>query len=210
MLFADRADAGRRLATALQSFAGSDVVVVGLPRGGVPVGFEVAREFGAPLDIAVVRKLGVPYQPELAMGAVGEGGALVLNDDVLRMSRITDDALREVEQHERAEVERRARRFRRDRPPVQLAGHTVIVVDDGVATGSTARAACQLVRALGAVWVVLAVPVGPRGIEQRMRPDADEVVCLTTPTDFFAVGECYRDFRQVEDDEVSDLLDRAG
>jgi putative phosphoribosyl transferase len=210
MLFADRADAGRRLATALQSFAGSDVVVVGLPRGGVPVGFEVAREFGAPLDIAVVRKLGVPYQPELAMGAVGEGGALVLNDDVLRMSRITDDALREVEQRERAEVERRARRFRRDRPPVQLAGHTVIVVDDGVATGSTARAACQLVRALGAVWVVLAVPVGPRGIEQRMRPDADEVVCLTTPTDFFAVGECYRDFRQVEDDEVSDLLDRAG
>jgi len=210
MLFADRADAGRRLATALQSFAGSDVVVVGLPRGGVPVGFEVARELGAPLDIAVVRKLGVPYQPELAMGAVGEGGTLVLNDDVLRMSRITDDALREVEQHERAEVERRARRFRRDRPPVQLAGHTVIVVDDGVATGSTARAACQLVRALGAVWVVLAVPVGPRGIEQRMRPDADEVVCLTTPTDFFAVGECYRDFRQVEDDEVSDLLDRAG
>lgn len=184
MVFTDRVDAGRRLGAALRPFADADVVVVGLPRGGVPVAFEVARALDAPLDVVVVRKLGVPFQPELAMGAVGEGGARVLDNDVLRSAGVGEHDLADVEQRERAEVERRARSFRGDRPRVPLRGRTVIVVDDGIATGSTARAACQVVRTQGAARVVLAVPVAPAGIEERMRPDADEVICLSTPRDF--------------------------
>jgi putative phosphoribosyl transferase len=209
MLFTNRVDAGHRLAEALKSMDGKNVVVVGLPRGGVPVAFEVARVLGAPLDVIVVRKLGVPFQPELGMGAVGEGGARIINDEVVRLARVSKQELADVERRERAEVERRAHHFRGNRTRVPLAGRTVVVVDDGIATGSTARVACQVARAQGAAKVVLAVPVGPEGVEQRMHPDADEVVCLYTPATFFGIGQFYDDFAQASDHQVVDLLHRA-
>jgi putative phosphoribosyl transferase len=209
MLFTDRADAGRRLADALRFLAGEDIVVVGLPRGGVAVAFEVARELGAPLDVIVVRKLGVPFQPELAMGAVGQGGVRVVNDKILRMGGVGPDEFGKVEERERNEVDRRARRFRGDRAPIPIAGRTVVVVDDGIATGATARAACQIARAHGAQRVILAAPVGPLGVEEQLGTDADQVVCVYTPRDFYAIGQFYADFRQTTDVEVVELLGRA-
>jgi putative phosphoribosyl transferase len=209
MVFKNREDAGRRLATALERLRGSDVVVLGLPRGGVPVAFEVARALRAPLDVIVVRKLGVPFQPELAMGAIGEDGVRVLNRSVIRPSGVTDAELAKVEERERVELERRARRFRGSRPRTSLEGRTVVVIDDGIATGSTARAACQVVRAQGAVHVVLAVPVAPVGWEDRIDGDADEFVCLETPEPFYAIGQFYDDFSQTSDEEVVECLERA-
>ena len=170
MVFADRVDAGRRLAARLGHLRGEPVVVLGLPRGGVPVAFEVAAALGAPLDVIVVRKLGVPFQPELGMGAIGEDGARIINDEIVRLAGVTDRQLAEVESRERAELERRALRFRGDRPRVPLEGRIAVVVDDGIATGSTARAACQVARAHGAARVVLAVPVAPPGWTARHRP----------------------------------------
>ncbi|MEO3801839.1 phosphoribosyltransferase [Nonomuraea sp. B1E8] len=186
-----------------------NVVVLGLPRGGVPVAFEVARELGAPLDVIVVRKLGVPYQPELGFGAVGEGDVRVINPEVVRMADVTPPEMAAVAESERAEVLRRARRFRDDRPPVDLAGRTVIVVDDGVATGSTARAACQVARARGAARVILAVPVGAPDTVASLRKDADEVICLETPAALWAIGVWYSDFTQITDEQVVELLRRA-
>ncbi|GAA5015417.1 phosphoribosyltransferase family protein [Kitasatospora paranensis] len=209
MIYSDRTDAGRRLAAELTRWRGADAVVVALPRGGVPVADEVARALGAPLDICVIRKLGVPFQPELGMGAIGEDGARVLNDEVMRSARITPEQLARVEEAERAELERRAGRYRRGRPPVPLQGRPVIVVDDGVATGSTALAACRIVRARGAAHVVLAVPVAPRDWAERLDRDADELVCPYTPAVFWAIGEFYRDFAQTPDEEVERLLDAA-
>lgn len=209
MPFADRRDAGKRLAERLESFRGDDVVVLGLPRGGVPVAYEVAVALGAPLDVIVVRKLGVPFQPELGMGAIGEGGVRIVNEEIVRAAQVTDAQLAEVERRERAELERRARRFRGDRPPVPLLGRTVIVVDDGIATGSTARAACQVARAHGARRVVLATPVAPPDTVARLRGDADDLVCLESPEPFFAIGQWYADFSQTSDAEVVMLLDRA-
>ncbi|MGZ7014021.1 MAG: phosphoribosyltransferase family protein [Acidimicrobiales bacterium] len=206
MTFRDRADAGRQLARQLHPYQGADIVVVGLPRGGVPVAFEVARQLGAPLDVIIVRKLGVPSQPELAMGAIGEGGARVLDDVVLRAAQISRDELAVVESAERRELDRRARRFRQHRPRIELAGRTVLIVDDGIATGSTARAACQVARAEGATRVVLAVPVAPADASTRVVPDADEVVVVSSPEPFHAVGQVYDDFTQVSDQEVIDLL----
>jgi putative phosphoribosyl transferase len=210
MRFVDRADAGRRLAQELTHLRGHDVVVVGLPRGGVPVAAEVARALGAALDVIVVRKLGVPSQPELGMGAIGEDGVRVLNPEVLRVTGVGPDDVARVEAAERRELERRAARFRAGRPPVPLEGRVVVVVDDGIATGSTARAACQVARAHGAARVVLAVPGGPQDWADRLAGDADELVCVTTPRDFRAVGQLYDDFTQVSDDEVVAVLDRAG
>ncbi len=209
MMFVDRVDAGRRLAARLEHLRGAPVVVLGLPRGGVPVAGEVAAALGAPLDVIVVRKLGVPFQPELAMGAIGEGGVRVLNAQIVRMAGVSEGELATVEARERAELDRRARRFRGDRPPVQLAGRTAVVVDDGIATGSTARAACQVARAQGAAKVVLAVPVAPPGWQARIGPDADELICLATPAMFFAIGQFYDDFSQTTDEEVSACLERA-
>ena len=209
MSFANRTDAGQRLAAALASYVDRDVVVVGLPRGGVPVAFEVARALGAPLDVIVVRKLGVPFRPELGMGAVGEGDARVINADVVRMARISGQEVAEIERRERDVVDRLARCFRGNLAPVPLAGRIVIIVDDGVATGSTARAACQVARAHGAAEVVLAVPVGPPGVEQQLRPDADSVICLSAPSKFHAVGQVYADFAQISDEQVNDLLGHA-
>jgi putative phosphoribosyl transferase len=208
-MFADRVDAGCRLADALGSLAGEDVVVLALPRGGVPVAFEVARSLRAPLDVIVVRKLGVPFQPELGMGAIGEGGARIVNEEVVRLARVSAPEFADVERRERAELERRARRFRGDRAPVPLQGRTVVVVDDGIATGSTARAACRVARAQGAARVVLAVPVGPRGVEHSMRSDADEVVCLYSPNGLSAICQAYEDFAQTSDQKVVELLQRA-
>lgn len=209
MRFSDRTEAGQRLAERLLPLAGENVVVVGLPRGGVPVAFEVADALHAPLDVIVVRKLGVPFQPELGMGAVGERGVRIINEQVVRQAQLSAAEFAEVEQRERDAVQRRVRRLRGDRPAVALTGRTVVVVDDGIATGSTARAACQVARAMGASRVVLAVPVGPRDINNRIGPVADEVVCLRTPVGFSAVGQAYVDFRQTTDQEVVDLLERA-
>jgi putative phosphoribosyl transferase len=209
MAFLDRIDAGRRLARRLERFRDEDVVVLGLPRGGVPVAFEVARALGAPLDVIVVRKLGVPFQPELAMGAIGEGQVQLLDPDVVRVTGVTDGEIAAVERRERAELARRTKRFRADRPGIALAGRTAIVVDDGLATGSTARAACQVARAQGAVRVVLAVPVGPPRTVDELREEVDEVVCLEQPGWLHAIGQAYDDFAQTSDDQVVALLDRA-
>jgi putative phosphoribosyl transferase len=210
MIFEDRDDGGRRLAGELERLAGQpDVIVVGLPRGGVPVAARVAEALRAPLDVIVVRKLGVPYQPELAMGAVGEDGAHVVNDEIVRLAHVTPDELSAVEARELAEVARRAERFRQGRPRVPLQGRHVIVVDDGIATGSTARAACAVARTEGAARVTLAVPVAPIDWVRRLAGVADEYVAVSTPADFRAVGQFYRDFRQTSDDEVVELLEAA-
>ncbi|MGE3286841.1 MAG: phosphoribosyltransferase [Pseudonocardia sp.] len=208
-MFTDRSDAGRRLAERLQHLRTGDVVVLGLPRGGVPVAFEVARALGAPLDVILVRKLGVPFEPELAMGAVGEGDALVLNEAVLRRAHVGEAQLARIEQRARTEIARRARLFRGDRPRLPLAGRTAVLVDDGVATGATARAACRVVRAQGAARVVLAVPVCAPDSAAELRGEVDELVCLEAPERFVSVGRAYADFPQVPDDVVVDLL-RAG
>ena len=205
----DRTDAGRHLARSLERLRGGDVVVLGLPRGGVPVAFEVARMLGAPLDVIVVRKLGVPYQPELAMGAIGEGGIRVSNDDVIRRGGITAQEIAAVEERERADLDRQARTFRAGRTHVDIAGRTAVVVDDGIATGSTASAACQVARQMGAKEVILAVPVGAPESIASLRNVCDEVVCLHSPEFFIAVGTFYDDFRHVSDREVIDLLARA-
>lgn len=210
MPFRDRVDAGQRLAERLLRFRDEHPVVVGLPRGGVPVAYEVALRLDAPLDVLVVRKLGVPFQPELGMGAIGEDGVRVINGDVVAAAGVTDAELARVEAAEQAELSRRAHRFRGDRPRLSLAGRTAIVVDDGIATGSTARAACQVARAEGAARVVLAAPVASPRTVAELRADADEVVCLETPDWLFAIGQLYADFSQTSDDEVVYLLARAG
>lgn len=208
--FRDRADAGRQLARALWALGQEDAVVLGLPRGGVVVGAEVARALRAPLDVVVVRKLGVPYQPELAMGAIGEDGTRVLNHDVLRVARIGEHDLRRVEAQEQVELAARVRHYRHGHPLVPLQGRVAVVVDDGLATGATARAACQVIRAQGARLVVLAVPVGPPDTVQEMRSVTDGVVCLVTPEPFLGVGHWYDDFAQTTDEQVVDaLLDAA-
>ena len=209
MFFVDRRDAGRRLAERLRYIRGRDLVILGLPRGGVPVAAEVAAALGAPLDVTVVRKLGVPYQPELGMGAIGEDGVRVINDEVVATARVSAAELAEVEARERTELDRRGRLYRGGRRPLDLRGRTVVVVDDGVATGSTARAACQFARAHGAARVVLAVPVAPPGWTARLEDVADELICLDTPGNFFGVGQFYGDFTQITDDQVVTLLERS-
>ncbi len=206
--FRDRIEAGRMLAARLREKPPAAPVVLGLPRGGVPVAAEIARVLDAPLDVLVVRKLGVPWHREVAMGAVGEDGATVLNTEVTAAARVTLDDVEAAQQRERAEVDQRVLRFREGRPPVPLTGRTAVIVDDGIATGATVRAACSIARARGAASVVVAVPVAaPDALS--MLDEADEVVCLRAPEDFLAVGMHYLDFRQVEDDEVVELLRAA-
>ena len=207
--FIDRTDAGRRLGGRLGQLRGRDVMVLGLPRGGVPVAAEVARALDAPLDVIIVRKLGVPSQPELAVGAVGEDGVLVVNERVARRVHLSEAEFAEMERRGREEVQRRAEWFRADRPRQPLTGRIAVVVDDGIATGSTARAACQVVLALGAARVVLATPVCAPQTARTLRGEVDEVVCLETPAWFGAVGQFYVDFRQTSDDEVVELLRRG-
>ncbi|CAA0134307.1 Putative phosphoribosyl transferase [Mycolicibacterium vanbaalenii] len=207
--FDDRMDAGRQLAQHLDPLRGQDIVVLGLPRGGVPVGFQVAQSLQAPLDVLVVRKLGVPFQPELAFGAIGEDGVRVLNDRVVHEAHLDGDAMGAVERKQRAELRRRVGRFRAGRSRIPLTGRIAVIVDDGIATGATAKAACQVARAHGAKRVVLAVPIGPDDLAEQFAGYADEVICLRTPTYFSAVGQGYRHFTQTSDDEVVTLLDRA-
>ena len=210
MPFRDRREAGRRLAERLSGLRATSPLILGLPRGGVPVAYEVAKALGAPLDILVVRKLGVPFQPELGMGAVGEDGVRVLNADVLRQAGVTEARLAQVEARERAEVEERAARLRGGRPAIPLQGRTAVIVDDGLATGGTARAAVRVARERGAARVILAVPVAPPETVAALRRDADDVVAVETPEPFFAIGGWYSDFSPTSDDEVIELLAHGG
>ncbi len=209
MVFADRVDAGQQLAARLEHLRDEPVVVLGLPRGGVPVALEVARALGAPLDVIVVRKLGVPFQPELGMGAIGEDGVRVINHEVVREAMVSEEEIAAVEARERAVLERRIQQLRGSRPRQPLAGRVAVIVDDGIATGSTARAACQVARAQGAARVVLAVPVAPPGWQARLRAAADELISVATPAGFFAIGAFYADFSQTSDEEVAACLQRA-
>jgi predicted phosphoribosyltransferase len=208
--FTDRYDAGRRLAAELTRYAGrDDVVVLALPRGGVPVGYEVAQALDVPLEPFLVRKLGVPWQEELAMGAIASGGVWVLNQEVLRQLSLSEEDIEAVAARERRELERRERLYRHDRPFPDLHGRTVILVDDGLATGSTMRAAVEAAREAGTSKVVVAVPVAPPEVCEAFHDLADETVCAVTPERFYAVGVWYEDFRQTTDEEVVELLRRA-
>lgn len=209
MLFQDRKDAGRRLATELLRFKDRRPIVLALPRGGVPVGFEVAMQLDAPLDIVLVRKLGHPESPELAIGAIAEGDETVLDEASIAEFGIPKAYIdREIAQ-QKAEIERRQRLYRSDREPPDIGGSTAIVVDDGIATGATMRAALRAVRRRRPKTLVLAVPVAPPDTMEGMRAEADELVCLSTPEAFGAVGMFYADFRPVDDDDVPELLTRA-
>jgi putative phosphoribosyl transferase len=209
-LFRNRAQAGRALARHLLEYAGRpDTIVLALPRGGVPVGFEVARALGAPLDVFVVRKLGVPGYSELAMGAIASGGVRVLSRDLVARLGISHEALDAVTERETAELARREALYRGNRPPHAVSGMTVIVVDDGLATGSTMRAAVEAVRKLGAARIVVAVPVAAPESFGRLAEEADECVCVAAPVGFAAVGEFYSDFEATSDDEVRSFLAAA-
>lgn len=209
-MFRDRTEAGEQLANRLQHYTGrGDVVVLALPRGGVPVGYEVATALGAPLDVFAVRKLGVPWQPELAMGAIASGGVRVLNDEVIASLRISSDMIEKIAESEERELQRREAAYRDGRPRPDVRGKVVILVDDGLATGSTMRAAVVAVRKLDPARVVVAVPVGARDTCLALAREADEVVCVAMPEPFFGVGSWYDDFSQTTDDEVRELLTRA-
>jgi len=205
-VFADRADAGRRLALLLEPLRDGAPVVVGMARGGVAVAAEVAAVLGAPLDVVVVRKLGCPGQPELGLGALGEEGVRIVNERLVQRLGVTDEVIDEVAGRETVELERRRARYRAGRPPTPVAGRPVVVVDDGLATGFTARAAVEVMRRRRAGRVVVAVPVGSPGAVASLEAVADEVVCVETAGEFFGISEWYRDFHQVSDDEVARLL----
>jgi putative phosphoribosyl transferase len=208
--FTNRTEAGRQLANDLKEYAGrEDALVLALPRGGVPVAFEVARALGLPMDLFLVRKLGVPGHEELAMGAIASGGLRVLNEDVVRMFSPPEDTIARVAAQEQEELERRERAYRGGRRDLRLEGKTVILVDDGLATGSTMRAAAQAVRAQDPARIVVAVPVAAAETCDELRGEVDEVVCTLTPEPFRAVGIWYDDFAQTTDEEVRELLRRA-
>lgn len=209
-MFADRSTAGRELAARLAHLQGEDVVVLALPRGGVPVGYEIACALGAPLDVLLVRKIGAPFQPELAAGAVVNGThpVVVLNEDVVQAYGIEDSYLEAEVERQAGEIERRRRRYCAGHPPVDVTGRTAVVVDDGIATGATVRAALQAVRRLAPRRLVLAAPVAPPDSLRLLAREADEVVVVDSPAGFAAIGQFYRDFHQLEDEEVVELLER--
>lgn len=211
MRFADRVDAGRKLAQALMDYRGQSAVVLALPRGGVPVALEVARVLEAPLDLILVRKIGVPGHEELAAAAVVDGAepALVRNRDVIAMARLSDEFLTHAKAEKLKEIEARRQRYLGQRERIDLAGRTAIIVDDGLATGTTAEAAIKAVRGAGAAAIVLAVPVAPADSLARLRPLVDAAICLSTPDEFAAVGQFYRHFDQTSDDEVVALMRQA-
>jgi predicted phosphoribosyltransferase len=209
--FRNRTDAGRQLAEKLAAYANRpDVLVLALPRGGAPVGFEVARELGAPLDVFLVRKLGVPGYEELAMGAVATGGVRVLNDEIVRGLGISEHEIDAAAARELQELARRQRLYRGDRPLPDIAGRTIILVDDGLATGATMRAAIAAVRQQQPARIVVAVPTASPDTCEALKAEADDVVCAMTPEPFLAVGHWYEDFTQTTDDEVRELLARGG
>ncbi len=205
--FADRASAGRALARKLEHLRDRNVIVLGLPRGGMPVAYEVARALGAPLDLLNVRKLGVPWQEELAMGALGAGGVRVLNDDIIMSLGITRESLDDATAMEQVELDRRERVYRGGRPAPSLRGRTVLLVDDGIATGATVRAAIKVVRAQGPEAIVLAVPVVQQTVAAELARDVDELVAVETPGDLIAIGVWYDRFPQLTDDEVRRTLE---
>jgi predicted phosphoribosyltransferase len=210
MLFQDRFEAGRVLASRLRQFSGRhDVVVLALPRGGVPVGYEVAEALHVPLDVFVVRKLGTPGQEELAMGALAPGGITVLNREVIQALEIPRQIIDAAVRREQSELERREREYREGRPAADVKGRTVIVVDDGLATGSSMRVAARALRKQGATKIVVAVPVAARSTCEEFEGEADQLICAATPEPFWAVGQWYRNFTQTTDDEVRELLARA-
>lgn len=206
MLFTNRVEAGRRLAERLSDYRERDPVVLGLPRGGVPVAGVVAETLDAPLDAIVIRKLGAPLHPEYAIGAIGEEGVRIVDPRAMSLMNVSERDLAAVERTEREELTRRAERFRQGRPRLDLTGKFAIVVDDGIATGSTAQAACQAARKLGAAEIVLAVPVAPPDWIERLGPYADELIAVATPEPFYAVGQWYGDFAQTSDEEVIEWL----
>lgn len=208
--FPNREEAGRLLAGKLEKYAGrNDVIVLGLPRGGVPVAYEVAQRLGVPLDVFIVRKLGVPGFEELAAGAIASGGVRVLNEDVLRALPKADQIIESVTEKETAELERRENSYRDDRPAPELRDRVVILVDDGLATGATMRAAVKALRQRRVAKIVVAVPVGPPDTCREFEDEADETICASAPEFFQAVGQYYEDFSQTSDEEVRDLLARA-
>jgi putative phosphoribosyl transferase len=209
-MFDDRTTAGRALAESLAQYRGrNDVIVLALPRGGVPVAFEVAQALGAELDVLVVRKLGVPFQPELAMGAIASGGAVYRNMEVLRLAQVSEREFETVLARERTELQRREALYRGARPPLQVNGRIVIVVDDGMATGASLHAGLAAMRMLRPAKLVAAVPVAPPDAVERLAGLADDFICIAAPEDFHAVGQFYRRFDQTSDDEVRDLLARS-
>jgi putative phosphoribosyl transferase len=208
--FQDRIDAGRRLAEKLMEYAHQpDVLVLALPRGGVPVAYEVARALDAPLDVFLVRKLGVPGHEELAMGAIATGGVRVLNQEVVGMLRVPESVIDAVAQKEQRELERREREYRGERPEPEVRDRTVILVDDGLATGSTMRAAAEALKQEGTKRLIVAVPVAPPETCEAFRSEVDQIVCVVTPEPFFGVGRWYEDFSQTTDEEVRGLLGRS-
>jgi putative phosphoribosyl transferase len=210
MLFRDRVDAGRQLSSLLHPFAGRvDVLVLALPRGGVLVGFEVARALRCPLDVFVVRKLGVPDQAEFAMGAIASGGIRLVNSDVVRDLHISSRQVEETILYEQRELERRENLYRGGRRAPEVRGHVVILVDDGVATGSTMRAAIAGLRQQDPRQIIVAVPIAAKSVGQKLKDEADRFVCLATPADLYSVGEWYQNFSQITDEEVRDLLSQA-
>jgi len=210
VIFLNRADAGRRLAKELSAYADrSDVVVLGIPRGGVVVAFEIAKALHVPLDIFVSRKLGVPGQEELAFGAVSSGAVRILDQEIVSALAISEKQIEECSQAARGELERRERLYRGSRPPLAVEGRTVILVDDGIATGSSMRAAIQALRQLKPARLAVAVPVAPQATWTRLKREVDDLVCVQTPKYFYAIGQFYEDFSQVDDEEVSALLDLA-
>jgi predicted phosphoribosyltransferase len=209
MIYRDRYEAGRILAGNLTAYANQpNVIVLALPRGGVPVAYEVAQALHAPLDVFLVRKLGLPGHEELAMGAIASGGVRVLNEEVVRVLQVPDDVLETVAATEQQELERRERLYRGDRPPLDVHGKTVILVDDGLATGASMRAAVAALRQMEPARIVVAVPVGSAETCHDLGQEADEVVCASTPEPFRAVGLWYEDFSQTSDEEVRELLER--
>jgi putative phosphoribosyl transferase len=210
-LFRDRADAGRILARQVaRSVSGSDLLVLALPRGGVPVGFELARTIHADLDVFVVRKLGMPVHEELAIGAIATGGVRVLNEDLIRQLGLSAELIDPIAQREQQELERREALYRKGRAPAPVANRTVILVDDGLATGATMRAAVKALRVERAARIVVAVPVAPPETCEELRDEADEVICAETPEPFAAIGLWYENFTQTTDEEVRSLLEQAG
>jgi putative phosphoribosyl transferase len=207
--YRDRFDAGRKLAPLLSRYAGNNTLVLALPRGGIPVGYEVARALHAPLDVILVRKLGVPGQEELAMGAIASGGLRVISEDVVEALGIPDRSIAEVAANEEHELQRQERAYRGDRPLPEIQSRTVILIDDGLATGATMRAAVLVLQTQQPGQVIVAVPFAPRETCEALRTEADEVICALTPESFMAVGEAYQNFSQVSDEEVRELLHRS-
>jgi len=210
MIFENRVEAGRRLAEKLKKYAGrQDIIVLGIPRGGVPVAFEVAKALQAPLDIFLSRKLGVPWQEELAFGALASGGVRVLDWDLIRSLGLPEEEIERITKTVRAELERRERVYRGARPPLQLEGKTVLLIDDGIATGSSMRAAIKALKGMKPARVVVAVPVAPLHTYETLPSEVDEMICVYAPEFFYAIGQFYEDFSQTTDEEVKELLRRA-